>query len=356
MWKTIISMKKFLFAILYYYRTLFLFKRFLNKNSLLLEGKYKFIFCSKPILYNVQYHNHVAKYMENDNKYLDFLNFTISIKKHPNKGFCGQALRLTVNGKWQIYDFQNNQVLTVFKDKHIMKKIQYSCNYFKGKLLIPYEKTTDLGIIDKYIYDNIDMFATDLPKQKELFLAVMYDIKKFLILSDDRAVLSLIDYKISWKCDVLGLNKLLEELESQISIKSLSKKYVHGDLHIGNILISKEGKLYYIDFENSREDVFFYDCFNYIYVDFTYNNNPFLLDAYLDRDVEIMNSFKSLFGAVGFHFLDTEIIQYLYIFLQRRIIENVKYSFYKKTTKDREMMLVNYKKFYNYINDRSDFT
>lgn len=69
--------------------------------------------------------------------------------------------------------------------------------------------------------------------------------------------------------------------------------YMHGDMHFGNIIY--DGHVWYIDFECAREEIFFYDLFNVLYVEYVDCQNSMLLDMYFAGNTQMINKFKRAF-------------------------------------------------------------
>lgn len=334
----------------YYLRLKTIFKYKLAKLGYLESGEYKIYFSEKPFLYNVREYTNVKKFTNKSSKWLELLNSSIYICNE-KENFTGQAIRLVQNNKFQIYDFHKARVLTVFEDQKQMLNLQRKYLQFEGKLLLTYIGMSSLGILEKYIDCNPEYSSNENEKNMKMqYLQVANDIARMVECSNKMKLLDICGYKKKWKCDVEGINDLLNELEKRIEKRKVPQIYIHGDLHRGNILKDSKGDLYYIDIEYARDDVFFYDCFNYIYVDFVYNEDDTLMKMYLEKDVEIFSSMKKIFQAVSLEFDERDYLQYWLVFLQRRIIESVCLSYKYFRGKDyRECLLRGYLEFYDYI-------
>lgn len=326
-----------------------MFQNRLDGSGLLEKGRYKIYFSTKPFLYNVYEYENLKKYNNRSSKWLELLNSPICISDEKKTNFSGQAIRLVQNDKFQIYDFQRKRVLTIFKEKKQQLKIKGIYLRLKGKLSLTYLGTNSMGILERYIDCNPECFCNEQEKKRQ-YLQVINDMEHMIRYSYKQQFLNVNSYKKKWICDVRGINDLLSEIEKRIDGEKIPQIYIHGDVHRGNILKDSNGKLYYIDIEYARDDVFFYDCFNYIYVDYVYNNDNVLMNMYLEKDNEIFSGIKKIFQAVGLEFNESDYLQYWLVFLQRRIIEEINLSYvYLLDKNNRESYLQKYVNFYEVI-------
>lgn len=117
--------------------------------------------------------------------------------------------------------------------------------------------------------------------------------------------------------------QLCEELKDAFSsYRNTKHVFTHSDLHFGNTLFDGE-KVYLIDFEMARKDVFFYDIYNMMYVEFIDWNNHTFVDDYLSKEPRMVSLFVHTFEAVGEVFDPRCATLYFDLFLFRRLISAV---------------------------------
>ena len=102
----------------------------------------------------------------------------------------------------------------------------------------------------------------------------------------------------------------------------------HCDLHFGNTLVDSNS-IYLIDFENVREDVFFYDLFNILFVEYIDKDNPYFIEEYFKENSEVDDLFKQSFQAVGEELEERNKVLYFVVFLHSRLTHNVSYLGYR---------------------------
>lgn len=111
-----------------------------------------------------------------------------------------------------------------------------------------------------------------------------------------------------------------EHLFSYIGyIEDYDLYFCHSDLHFGNTLFSDK-QWYLIDIENARNEVFYYDFFNIIFVDFVDNKSSYLIDSYINGAPWVIDLISCLFKAAGTIFRSDKRIRYLYLFLYYRLL------------------------------------
>ncbi len=267
--------------------------------------------------------------------------------------FHAQAIMSTNNGL-RFFNFSEGKTYRGFSSK------QEAEEYSKSKVFFPYFNSTTITANDDYCIEKI---VKHQPRQKwnteELnrhFVQVYECYINYLA----STTISHIKVKDLFPQNNTQLNcywelfqSLLQKIES--SFDEIPQAFCHCDLHFGNTLIEGDD-VFLIDFENVRNDVFFYDLFNIIYVEYTDFKNPYFIDLYLSEDKEIMNLFKKAFDSVGVHFETGLKFEYIYLFLLSRLTHNVAYiekntKLNKKESKIIEVM--DYiSNMFNFINNR----
>lgn len=148
------------------------------------------------------------------------------------------------------------------------------------------------------------------------------------------SILKIVDIVDDSKSLVLRLKELMPQM-------SLNYIFSHCDLHFGNTLFDGND-LFLIDFEESKEEVFFYDMFNVMYVDYMEYNNSFLLDKYLSGDAEMTKHFERFFTGAGIRFEPKEKCGYLAVYLYLRLLFDLKTSKRKYEGEELEKRIAGY--------------
>ena len=98
----------------------------------------------------------------------------------------------------------------------------------------------------------------------------------------------------------------------------------HGDLWLYNIMLGKNGEIYFIDWEHSGCYFLFYDLFWWMQNEALYSDNFSYLEIYIMGKYDF--HFKEIFGALSYNFNEKLRKDYVYIFilelLHKRILNN----------------------------------
>lgn len=228
---------------------------------------------------------------------------------------------MTTNGGVRYFNCDEGTTLHEFSNSNEYSQYKKCCDCF-----MPPFKTTALHISEKYC---VEKMVNDIPRkewslaeQKRRFYGIFEKYIEYLTNShvEERGVQG---------NDCLSFNStnefrdLLCRLNKEIE-PYRTTKYVfsHGDLHFENVLFDKED-VFLLDFEMAGTNVFFYDIFNLMYVEYIDKKNQLLLDAYLSKDTVMMNYCTILFDAVGEKFDTNFMYIYFKLFLRERIKQSV---------------------------------
>jgi len=169
--------------------------------------------------------------------------------------------------KIKFFDLTNEQVLTLYLDKHSLFYEVNSLNSMKD--FYPTPRLIDCNEEKRFTIEEFIRFKTRDEMNRSDYLLVVNDIVKNNIRY----------YKnIDNNYETISAKEILEELTSpdytalhdyvlnNFEGAQLTTRYPvvkqHGDLHVGNVLLNvDDNSIKYIDFEHSGDHVFFYDIF-----------------------------------------------------------------------------------------------
>lgn len=321
-------------------------------NQYLEEGEYSFYYLGRSYL--VKEGVPIEFLWRIGVKEIPFVLKTIHVKKNSEKtsGFAAQILMTTASGV-RYFDYKRNLVYKEFNN------IQESVTYRNAiSAFTPYFQNACISVTDNYVLEKIvkteprsDWGVNGLMSN---FCKVGYLYENYLstLCENDKTNKSFVNIlqRSIYPAEVSRLSSIL------VSSIDTSKQYLfipcHGDLHFGNTLFEK-GIVYLIDFDEFRKEVFFYDIFNMIYVDFVDVNSTSLIDAYLSEDQCAMSLFDGLFSAVGLNFEREKKLDYVRYYMYRRLIHDIDDALnnHKGRTKDYliKTRCNKVKKLYDYI-------
>jgi len=306
-------------------------KVIIKKNSeYLKKGTYHLMFGSKPIIFQKS-HNSLM-FISSKNKHINnkrfFISrfdrlFNVSVKTNNNGTFGGELLMLTLTHNVKIFNFQNREMITIFKEKENYKKVALT-----NKILSPYFKTTIINtnddtlttlesVIDykpynlmsnvdkKNIFEDLNMryenYFKNINENNIYYSSLESYLESFKKKSDNKHILS-------------DLKKYLNS--SYLLSLEIPKIYLHGDMHLGNVLISNDN-FYLIDFECGNLYFFLFDFLNFIFAESISRNNSDFLDSYINNKYD--QYLEDIFGIFNFPFEKNDKKLYLLIFFLEKV-------------------------------------
>lgn len=197
-----------------------------------------------------------------------FAHFTIH---QGHKVFRGQFLSVSSSWKeYRLFDLRNRKLLTVFKDTERARCIVSERNYWKSFLpTVPFVSLNSVIIEEPII-------------RKESFSSKQVLMSLF---SDFRAYFAKPELSIS--------NKQFLVEDQELFLPTLK---IHGDLWRSNILFDGRS-FYYIDFEHSKINVFFYDIFTFMLMEVEVYSDYTLWDGFVEGRFD--RDFSELFSVLG---------------------------------------------------------
>lgn len=325
-----------------------------NELTCIETGNYKVLLSEKIIIYKDSTQPFVKQF-EIFNKAFSKHLPSIKIKKSKslNTTFCGQIVMLTTNSTLKIFDIKNNQVLSLL-DAISKEKFHNIYEIFQGKLAMPYLFDINEGIVEKIIQNiSRNTWGHDLIIRN--YLCILSDQQNYLKKATIAYGVTLEEiWKNIQKFNFKKLNciakQIIEKIENTYNIPCV---FLHRDIHFGNTLFDGM-QLYYIDFEHADNEVFFYDIFNCIFVEFILNHDSLLLSLYLKKDKDMFAYLYEIFDIMGMNFNEKKYLDYLYIFLLSRLrftcvmlLKNTKY----KKMRTLKAEIKHFNMFLNYVEE-----
>lgn len=250
-----------------------------------------------------------------------FFSKSIYINNQEKTSFQGSVFFIGVdkasNGK--VFDFINQQVLTMYFSKRKYNEILEAYRFFKPYFNLPsiISYSSDPLIIQEELIDH-----TSYKKwTKEDFDLVIKDIFEryttyFQCCSRDN------NYSLIKPVTILQNIQNADMLSEFITAHTnddilrmdLPLVRIHGDLWIPNILLTRNklDSVYYIDYEFSDAFLFFYDIFWFIHDQVVNHSNHYFLFKYVTGEYD--DDFKSLFSTFHLNFEKNNRLDYLNIY------------------------------------------
>ncbi|HHV39157.1 MAG TPA: phosphotransferase [Tepidimicrobium sp.] len=107
--------------------------------------------------------------------------------------------------------------------------------------------------------------------------------------------------------------KLKSKISDDLFYSEFPLVYQHGDLHLQNIILGKNGKIYYIDWDYVVYAIFFYDFLNGKQLECDYTDNFKTLKNYLQGLYD--SYYIKIFSLFGYDFKTDKRIEYIYIYI-----------------------------------------
>lgn len=284
------------------------------------NGDYKILLSDRTIIYKETAKEFVKQFeIIQADCFRHLQNMGMTIKDKPlNAAFCGQVVMLTSNNDCKIFDVKNRLVLSVL-DEAAQKRFHDIYDIFQGKLQMTYVSDTKEGVVEKIIQNiprNIWSRSLIVENYLRILSDQLYYLKQTSVTGEKNCQdiwNDIQDYQFV-ELNVIG-KRIFRRIEGRYTMPCV---FLHRDIHFENTLF--DGKnLYYIDFEYADNEIFLYDIFNCIFVEFMRNHEPLLLSLYMKKNADIFNYLYKIFAVVGMNFSEERSLDYIYIFLLARL-------------------------------------
>lgn len=279
----------------------------------------------------------------------------VKVKSHTKSRVFNAQIMMSTNEGFRYFNIKDKTTIKCFKTE------QEAESYSKAiKSFNPFWNTTSIRYTYEYSIEKIISSKSRNQWDLDEIYRVFYDVyERFIVYLEstpketkDLIIADFIDK------DYPDYTFFIQKLFDQIPYLINGETYVfsHCDLHFGNILVDNNS-VYLIDFEEARNEVFYYDLFNIIYVEYNDNNNPSLLNDYLSYDSRMIDCFDRAFKAAGVIFIPQRYKSYFKVFLYIRLNNDIriakrKYN-YEELDNRIHAYILNMNKLLDYINNYS---
>lgn len=238
-------------------------------------------------------------------------------------GFSGTVFRPVrgTNGynDSRIFDLEHKKVLSIFTEENEFQSVIENYEYFNQYFPMPKILWADNKGLQ--IMEELVSFQPYNSWSEEDYLYVLDEIfdRYFEYLS-----MCCHDPMTSNKTAINVYQSLSKNNEIQFLMDKINPAFfkinipyrkLHGDLWTSNILFAKGEKnpIKFIDWEHSKEFMFFYDIFNFMWLEYYVHNNLIYLDKYFSGEYD--DPFERIFSLFKLPFAETCRMDYLNIFL-----------------------------------------
>jgi hypothetical protein len=227
----------------------------------------------------------------------------------------------------KIFDLSRNQVLSIFSNKQEYQSVLSIYQSFSKFFPMPAILQTDAEQL--IIMEELVNFEQNHTWIEADYLFVMEDVFERNINYFKACVEKEIQSSSS-PTDLISqikMNAVIEPIRNKINPELLDVKFpcvkLHGDLWTSNTLLVKEGKSHicYIDWEYSREYIFFYDLFNMMWLEVYVNNNHLYIHKYANGDYD--SYFKEIYHLFNLEFNDKLKMDYFMLYFLNLFKERI---------------------------------
>ncbi len=303
-------------------RALFKIRRFMVRTlslyHVMLPGKYKIHWSEKPILYN---ENDASVTKRHPVVFLHFLSYFFSKKivmLHKDIEFNGEYAVMSLNNEMKIFSIANRQVLSIMKNEK-KERLQSVAKKLSG-LNLAYSHSVDCGVVDRLINDELKKLS--FSKKRNLYFRFLEDYQNFAKRSPVEDSMLVKSRLSSLKAVGKDVSNVVVRLSKYMSSESYPVIFSHCDLHLDNMMC-ENGKIWYIDIEYARNEIFIYDIFIAIVVGFWKYGDSYLLKEYLCQNGNLVDRIASIFNVMGKNFHVSQKKEYLFDFLAARLLFDV---------------------------------
>lgn len=283
----------------------------------------------------------------------DCQKITIKVEPYSDDGFIGQILMTTASG-YRLFDYKNSLTYKQFTTPQEASKYKFAVDSFSS-----FFNVTPIKITEKY---SVEVSVNAHPRKRwddksvlDNYIELANRYVSYLRSQDNstRRSISQIFQSFYMSPQILIIYNLLKkDLDVNREFVTVN---IHGDLHFGNTLYANDG-IYLIDFDSYRNDFFYYDLFNIIYVDYVDKKDSTLLELYINGNTRVISCFKNLFSAIGDVFDEDKIIEYLKYYLLSRLLYDMEDAFQNHRGREQrylvKLRLGKILETYNYITNK----
>lgn len=244
-------------------------------------------------------------------------------RKRKRCGFYDTQVIMTTNDGVRYFNYKEKTTLHCFNN-YFEKELYQKARSF----LVPPFKCTTIQVKDSYC---IERLIEHIPRRAWSYEEVL---KRFFIIFDKYieylSKTHIFEHNIQ---DMLQApkeineryNQIMESLIHSIEVyKNTKFIFSHGDMHFENVLF-ENNDFYVLDFETAGNNIFYYDIFNLMYVEYIDKHNDYFIKAYLSKETMMMTYFERMFNVVNESFDYSLMHIYLKYFLLVRLSRSVSF-------------------------------
>ena len=294
----------------------------LNKHNCLEPGRYLIVKVSKrTYVFKSDTPVSFLKMIHYDKKNKWFQP-KIIVKGLERKDLYAQVALGSSDGAFRYFNYKKGYSFRFFNSGVMAQTYRDAYRNFSTCFKTPIITISDTYFKEKLV-NYIPRAEWNVDDVKNRFVIVIGDYINYIdnLKANSKSIVNNRDYNVSLirtkSEDFEGLYYRLVELAEGISVSKLF--FCHSDLHFGNTLFTEQ-EWYLIDVENARFELFFYDFFNVIFVEYNDVHCSYLLDCYLKNESWLMDLLEKMFIAAGESFLSKYRMKYFYTFLLYRLL------------------------------------
>ncbi len=251
-----------------------------------------------------------------------FCQSTSILNKGNLQGFTGSVyipVRSTSGyGDRRIFDIKNNKVLTIFTDRKDYQAVLATYHNFKDYFSMPNILWIDDErqlIIEELILFHPTSFWSEKDHDNVLDTVFERYLEYFRYCEKSQTFTTFstndIEFSLIEEEELLFIK---EEISKEILDFKIPFVMIHGDLWTSNILLEKSDdyEMKLIDWEYSKELLFFYDFFTLIWLEFYMNNNQYYFKKYINGEYD--HFFTEIFSVFELSFKPTYRFEYFHLF------------------------------------------
>lgn len=245
----------------------------------------------------------------------------LNIADDPPKQFSGNILWFCSNGDIKIFSDAETLIVCCSRDNYLRKinNYDYFSPLFRMPELIRREDANHI-LVEQFID-----FENKAAQDDEFILKTIYeDYRNYFIhtVRHSTANCRSLNDLLSASSNAIHMEQF-EDIIKAIDPELLEAKFpfmrLHGDLWTDNILLASK-ELWYIDWDESGEYIFFYDFFKFMWNELDVHHNPLYYEQYLKGEFD--GRLKELFSIFQLEFQPERRQSYFYMFFLNFILDD----------------------------------
>lgn len=301
---------------------------FFDNQIHLKNGDYKFTYKTKPIIYKPNYLSkkfiNKLKVNGQKSKVTSFFKYPFFIKLKVNNlkesSSQGDLLMGVRNKDFKIFNFEKKTVVNFINNRKRYEKLIENYEMFDQYFKTPFisKDVNRMIIIEKYIDFKPYYEWSNLEKKHSVDLifqgihsSINSQLSEYISFITSKDIITNIK---ETKVDSMLIKKIEALVPESFSSIKWPVIQSHGDMNYSNILLDKDS-FYFIDWEDSSINIFYYDFMNYILTSALRGDYSYL-DSYNLGEYD--NQLKQIFNAASIEFIPSQKKYYLLLYILER--------------------------------------